>query len=315
LRGLRYASVVLAILLAWFAPLVALAQTAVDERLAIVKKLYASASYEEALSNLSTFNGSSPVHEVELYRALCLLALDRPVEVEQSLTRLVAAAPTYRLSDADVSPRLIAMFAEVRGRVLPDVARQMYLTAKGRFDGRDYEQAVRLLRQLVPLLADPAMGTSKDAADLRLLADGFLRLAEAEVRESAGRSPDRVSAPVQTPIATSTLPEIPRGAADPDARVYSEADVNVKAPIELSRRMPLWTPPQGFKGEFRGVLELIIDEAGNVVSAISRGETMPNYDQTIRAEAMLWKYRPAMLRDGTPVRYRKLVGYLLKPVS
>jgi hypothetical protein len=292
-------------------------------QLAAVKALYASASYEEALANLDLIAPEASNEQVEQYRALCFLALDRLVDAERALELIVRRAPLYRMNDAEVSPRLIAMFADVRRRVLPLAAKEIYARGRWNYQSGEYESAAADLRMLLAMLADPDLATApRDLQDLKLIAEGFLKLADAELARRPGR-PSSMP-PSVAPAATSSGPPAPRPTppgsptgsnGGPPPRIYNDDDSDVKAPIELNRHMPIWTPPPGFNAtEFRGVLELVVDETGSVISAISLGPIMVNYDETLRAAARQWKYRPAMLRDGTAVRYRLLVGYLLKPV-
>ncbi len=100
--------------------------------LAAVRQLYASASYEEALSRLSGLGGTSDIQQVEQYRALCLLGLGRTAEAEQALERLVDGNPLYTIADADVSPRLVSMFHEVRRRLLPGTTKDSVRQGEGR---------------------------------------------------------------------------------------------------------------------------------------------------------------------------------------
>jgi tetratricopeptide (TPR) repeat protein len=298
-------------------------------RLANAKQLYASASYEEALAQLDLVAPAEATAQIEQYRALCFLALNRTADAERSLEQIVRRSPGHRMSDAEVSPRLVAMYSDVRRRVLPLAAKETYARARWSYQGGDYVAASADLRQLLALLNDPDLSDApRDVLDLKLVAEGFLKLAEAEL----SRQPASAASVVANPIAPEKLAPPPPVAAPPaessanggaprstrsgPARIYNDDDRDVKAPIELERRMPLWTPPDGFtEREFRGVLELVIDESGGVISVVSLGAIMPNYDEALRAAARQWKYRPAMLRDGTPVRYRLLVGYLLKPVN
>ena len=303
------------------------AATDTAKQIAAVKALYASASYEDALATLELIAPEASTEHVEQYRALCFLALNRTTDAERALELIVRRNPMYRMTDAEVSPRLIAMFADVRRRILPTAAKELYARGRWNYQGGDYESAAADLRVLLALLAEPDLATApRDIQDLKLVAEGFLKLADAEL----SRRPARTAA--QTPVGTNGAssppassmavpppmpsPPVPRPNGGAPSRIYNDDDAGVKAPIELSRHMPLWTPPAGYTGsEFRGVLELVIDEAGAVVSAMSLGTIMPNYDERLRTAARQWKYRPAMLRDGTPVRYRLLVGYLLKPVN
>jgi hypothetical protein len=59
------------------------ATTAVDD-LSTVKDLYASASFEEALTRLANVQNRLSPEQTEQYRALCLLGLGRSDEAEQS---------------------------------------------------------------------------------------------------------------------------------------------------------------------------------------------------------------------------------------
>jgi tetratricopeptide (TPR) repeat protein len=285
------------------------------KQIAAVRALYANASYEEALTALDAIPAADATALIDQYRALCYLALNRLPETERALERIVRRTPLHRMSDVDVSPRLVAMFGEVRRRVLPAAAKETYARARWSFQGGDYETAAGDLRLLLAILADPDLADApRDLHDLKLIAEGFLKLANEELDRAQRRSAASPSLPGSTPAPVATSGSA--GTNGAPARIYDDLDADVKAPIELSREMPLWTPPDGYKGgEFRGALELIIDEAGNVVSAVSIGAIMPNYDHTIRAAARQWKYRPAMLLDGRPVRYRLLVGYLLKPLG
>jgi tetratricopeptide (TPR) repeat protein len=287
----------------------------VAKQLAAVRALYANASYEEALTALDAIPAADSTAFVDQYRALCYLALNRLPETERALERIIRRTPLHRMSEADVSPRLVAMFGQVRRRVLPAAAKETYARARWSFQGGDYETAAADLRLVLAILADPDLADAgRDLHDLKLIAEGFLKLANAELDRAPRRSAATPNLPGSPPAPAATSGSA--GANGSPARIYDDLDTDVKAPIELSREMPLWTPPEGYKGgEFRGALELVIDEAGNVVSAVSIGPIMPNFDHTIRAAARQWKYRPAMLLNGTPVRYRLLVGYLLKPLG
>jgi hypothetical protein len=293
-------------------------------RIATVKDLYGAASYEEALAHLDVAAAESNV-QLEQLRALCLLALGRIEDTERSLEVIVRRFPGHRMTADDVSPRLVAMYADVRKRALPSVARETYARARAAFDRGEHVAAARDLRALLTLLEEAdAYGTPRDVLDLRLVAEGFLKLASSEVARTstmpnpsaASPPPDPVTAPPATAPTPPVTPAPPPVNGTSRSPIYNADDTDIKAPIELSRAMPLWSPPEGFTAsEFRGVLELVIDESGAVVSAVSVGPIMPNYDEALRTAARAWKYRPAMKRDGTPVRYRLLVGYLLKPVA
>ena len=268
--------------------------------LAAAKTLYASASYEEALARLSTVHGADELDQIEQYRALCLLALGRSAEAERALERIVSRKPLYTVTDADVSPRLIAILHDVRKRLLPAAARGTYAKAKADFDDRDYQTAADGFTELLAIVDDPDMdGARASLSDLKQLGDGFLKLARAEVARAA-----KTAAP---PVPT-VLPE------PPAVEVFSAEDPDVTPPVEIRRTMPVWTPPAPTvaRFEFRGTLEVVVDETGNVASAAIRKSTTPVYDAALLDAAKSWRYRPA-IRNGEPVRYRTFIDVLLKP--
>jgi len=61
---------------------------------------------------------------IEEYRAFCLLALGRTAEAERAMEAVVAAAPSFRPTDADLSPRVRAVFSDVRRRTLPRIIQE-----------------------------------------------------------------------------------------------------------------------------------------------------------------------------------------------
>jgi TonB family protein len=56
----------------------------------------------------------------------------------------------------------------------------------------------------------------------------------------------------------------------------------------------------------RGVLELVIDEMGRVISMAIRQSVHPMYDTLLLTAAKDWRYQPARLQ-GKPVRFRKMI--------
>jgi TonB family protein len=64
--------------------------------------------------------------------------------------------------------------------------------------------------------------------------------------------------------------------------------------------------------DFRGVLRVIINTDGKVEVATVVAPSHPTYDPMLIAAAKNWEYKPAM-RDGKPVKYQKLIPFVLKP--
>lgn len=256
--------------------------------LAAARSLYATAAYEDALDRLNRINGPDTLRDqVDTYKALCLLALGRTRESEKMIEQILARNPQYVPDESQVSPRLMVVFKSVRARLVPGTARSMYAEARANFDDRKYEMAAAQLRELITLLNaddDPMM------ADLRLLAEDFLRLAE------TGGAP---------PIDTRTqLLSISRVAVT-RGPIYSVLDRNVVAPVEISRPLPQMEAPKGTPpGLYQGLVDVVIDEAGRVESATIRRSISAPFDAELLASTEKWRFQPAT-RNGQPVKYRR----------
>ena len=87
--------------------------------------------------------------------------------------------------------------------------------------------------------------------------------------------------------------------------VYSSADREVVAPVEIRRQVPLWEPPPGTpQGTYQGLVEVVINERGRVESATIRKSVAPAYDVALLAATEEWRFQPAT-REGLPVKYRR----------
>ena len=101
-----------------------------QDALGSARDLYASAAYEEALAALGRLKAdasASTVAEIDRYSALCLMALGRASEADKLIESMVMNDPLAQLAVADAAPRVRAAFSAVRQRVLPDVARSLYV--------------------------------------------------------------------------------------------------------------------------------------------------------------------------------------------
>jgi hypothetical protein len=166
------------------------------EMLASAKSLYESASYQAALSQLSAIDDTELVDVVDTYRALCFLGLGREGDAEQTLGSIVTRKPLLVLSDADYSPRIVALFRDVRRKALPAAAQRLYSSARTDFENKKYVAATDGFRQTLQVIADVAPETqTATLADLKELASGFLALAEAKgAPEAPLRAPAAVAA-------------------------------------------------------------------------------------------------------------------------
>jgi hypothetical protein len=282
---------------------------AAQNTLPAARDLYAAAAYEEALRVLNGIRGTSQPAEdgrvVEQYRAYCLFALGRSAEAESAFESLVQAAPSYRPPDADMSPRVRAAFHDVRRRTLPAVIQHTYEQASAAFERKE-PAAVEGFKLVLELLADPDLGaaaTQSPLAELRTLSTGFLALSTAP----APRPPAAPEPPPPSPPKFVVAPP-PVARAATTNRIYGPEDVNVMPPIVIRQS---FAPLADVFAVHAGIVEIVIDELGDVIAAKTVVAVNPAYDRLALATAKSWRYRPAVL-DGASVKYRTIVQLPLK---
>jgi TonB family protein len=286
-----------------------------QDTLVAARQLYASAAYDEALSMLDRLKTGgagdlAAASLIEQYRAFCLLAVGRQPDAERAMESIVVGDPSFRPDDA-LSPRLQSVFRDVRKRTLPAVVRERYVSAKASFDQKAYQAAadqfdavLRLLEAPDVVAADPAL------ADLRTVASGFRDLARAAAVPPAPPAVAPAAAPGPSP-SDPAAPSAP-GPHAPRA-FYTADDSGVTAPVAIKQDLPPW--PQGIsKATVRGrraVLDISINESGNVESVVVRESIVDWYDEALIKEAKGWSYKPAS-KAGAPVRYRKLMQVVVE---
>ena len=187
---------------------------AAQELLASAKTLYEAASYEAALSELNAINSHEHLDVVDTYKALCFLGLGRTREAERALELIVTRKPLMTLSESDYSPRIVALFRDVRRRALPQAAQQLYSLAKADYESQNYDSAAAAFKQVLEVIADvdPKEQTA-NLTDLKQLADGFLALAESK----AVRQPAPAAARAVAPASAATPPAVAPPVASPCA--------------------------------------------------------------------------------------------------
>jgi tetratricopeptide (TPR) repeat protein len=280
-----------------------------QEMLASAKSLYESASYEAALSELSAIQSTELVDTVDTYRALCLLGLGRVRDAEQALELVVNRKPLMVLSDTEYSPRVIALFRDVRKKALPAAAQQLYTAARTDYENKKYEAAAAGFKQALQVIADinPDSQTAT-LADLKELASGFLALADAKV--SAQPAP-RAAAPTAAAAAAAAAP--PPVAPRVAPAFYTLADTDVTPPVVVEQQVPAWTYTAYAPNRvFNGTLELVIDEKGLVESATLAEPVWPPYDLALLSAAKRWRYEPAQ-KAGKPVKFKRVLVLNIDP--
>ena len=256
--------------------------------LAAVRALYSAASFDEALARLGKLKLPAPLQDqADTYKSLCLLAVGRSREAEQVVEQLVRRSPGYLPDEADFSPKLVQVFRTVRARVLPEMAKSLYVAARTSYDRKDYELASRQLRDLLSIIGNTTDG---GLGDLKLLAEGFLKLSDS-ARPNAGTTGASASA-TSSPISLI-------------GPVYSILDRDVVGPVEISRPVPTMTTPRGQKPRlYQGLVEIIIDENGRVEAVAVRRPIDPTFDSQLLAATAKWRFQPAT-RGAKAVKYRR----------
>ena len=283
-----------------------------SDNLAAAKALYAAGTYEEALSRLSSVHADRSADEADQYRALCLLALGRAPEAQQTLEDLVSRTPLVKMSESEVSPRLLTMFHDVRKRQLPGAVRSTYAKAKTSYEQKDYAAAATQLKMLLELLADDDLGgEAAGFADLKMLAEGFQKLTDANLAAASQPAAPPATAPPASATASAAEAKIPSPAPE---RVYTAADQDVTPPVDIARTFPEWNPPSGVlrRAELHGVIKITVDAHGKVEAASLVSPVFTGYDPLLIAAAKEWKFQPAR-RNGEPVKYQKLIAFSLAP--
>jgi TonB family protein len=252
-----------------------------SEAIDAIRGLYASASYEEALFRISALEERYDPNELDQYRALCLIGLGRVSEAEQALERIIHRSPLFKIDEGLASPSVLARYATVRHRVLPLAASRMYSRAKTSFDLKDFDATAAQLHELITVLRKESTSGNQALAEIHQLAEGFLRLTEAQ-------------------LAASTR------------TVFSSLDRDVTPPIEIERKLPAWDPPNDHEWRwFRGVVQVLVDEHGAVQHAQLLEPIAEFYDARLLQAARQWRFAPAT-REGQPVKYRKLVEITIR---
>jgi tetratricopeptide (TPR) repeat protein len=276
-----------------------------DETLVRAKSLYAAAAYDEALAVLDQLQGAAPAEDstsIAEYKVFCLLALDRRDEARQNIDGILHNNPLYLPSADQASPRMQGIFRDVRRQSLPKIVVERYTAAKAAFERKD-ARAVQQFDEVLALLDDRDLDQTSTLTDLRTVASAFLDLAKAVA----------ASGPSLTDLRPAPPPPLP---PEPVRNViYTAADTDVTPPVAQSQKMPMWRPsPLEAEKEFKGALRLLIDESGSVISATMPATTRAAYDQLLIRAARDWKFLPAQ-KQGTPVRYLKLIEIQLKPTA
>lgn len=263
-----------------------------------VRELYASAAYEEALAAVARMQ---PQPEIEQYRVFSLTALGRREEAQKVMESLIQADPMYLLNPEETPPRVQEAFNAVRQRLLPTVAKRVYLDARASLERKDRAQAIKEFERVLQII-DAAGPAAESVADLRVLASGFLDLSKA--------------LPVETPAAAQAAGRsAPAGERPvPDSAAPAPAVVEATRPVAIKQPMPAWLPPDAVarRATFTGLIQIRIGADGRVEGAEIVRASHPAYDALLLRAARGWVYEPAK-RNGLAVASELNVEVNLSP--
>jgi hypothetical protein len=286
------------------------------------RDLYASAAFEDALTALTHVReaggAAADSEQVEQYRAFCLFALGRTSEAEAVAEALIQKDPLMQLDALDASPRIAAMFVDVRKRLLPRLIREQYRSARAAIERKEFTNAEPQLVRVGRMIDEAAKlgATDETTADLRVLTDGFLELARsanppapAPSGSTGGHTAAATGehgAAAPSDAAISEAPTVPA--------VYGGASAGVTAPVALYQEFPV--VPRALANvmagsDKKGIVDVLIDEKGDVERVTVRESINSMYDTLVLNAARHWKYQPA-LKSGAPVKFLKSIGITMQ---
>jgi TonB family protein len=297
-----------------------------QDRLSAAQALYADARYEDALKAFDALKaaGGEPPRTtlaIEQGRALCLLALDRGADAQQAIETMLHLDPSFKPKEDDTSPKIRAVFRDVRRRALAGVLQEVYERAKQAYERKAYDEAVAGFGLVLALLDDPDLTLDAGPrADMRLVAKAFEDLSKAA-------SPAPPTGPPSAPPAGSpapggataadapattrggTLPAGARGGASTEP-LYDAASKDVTAPVPQRTDVRIPDSLRRFLSTGDVVVELVVSATGTVESATVRQSPDAAFGAVVARAVMDWRYSPAS-RAGKPVRYRLMTKVVL----
>ena len=98
----------------------------------------------------------------------------------------------------------------------------------------------------------------------------------------------------------------------PERRIYTMMDQSVVPPLAIFQELPKY--PGDVLIPRVGQIELVINEAGTVETAMIKVSVTSKYDELALNAARQWRYRPATI-NGMPVKYRKIISVTVKPMG
>ncbi|HUR33188.1 MAG TPA: hypothetical protein VM032_05290 [Vicinamibacterales bacterium] len=271
-----------------------------SDTLAAAKAAYLATEYEEALTLLAAPQVGPAADQADVYRALCLLALGRMTDVDRVLRSLVLRNPAFRMSAGDVTPRLIAIFEDVRSRTLLAMVKDGYAEAKSSFEAGRFADASSRFRDLLTLISREQAALAKEGAaaqDVRQLAIGFKDLADAEVAKAAAADVAARAAAASASVVRDTARDetLIAGVVERYALAYSALDAGAVAQV-FPRENPVILRSAFGRLKSQSIttrdldIDLAPDRQAATVALTWVVEAVPKIGSTVRAQ------RPTILR-------------------
>ncbi len=202
---------------------------------AAIKNLYDSAAYEEALAALDTLRSrdagpAARTRDLLIYRALCLLALERTGDAEQAIAELIVNDPLYR-PERDASPPWVRAVGRVQSRMAPAIVKDRYAAGKGHFDRGEFSAAAADFEAVVGILGNPTLEPAvvSSLSDLGTLSRGFLEVSRASAAPGRAPATPAPNATTSIPAPAAVAPENVT-ASNPSPATATSASVSVSNP-------------------------------------------------------------------------------------
>lgn len=289
--------------------------------LAAVERLYAAASFEDALALLDRDAGAPATaaerSKSQQYRALCLLALRRMDDAAKVVEEMVREAPRSIPGLNEVPPRLASLIASTRQRLAPEIVRDRYRRGYAAYERGEMNTARADFTEVVGLIDDPSLALASQPllGDLRVLASGFMKLAVPVVPVSPPMTVNAIAtAPATQPAAIQSPAPAPAATAAAAGAAIATSLARVVPPTPINQVVP--AIPASLIAQLRrdrtGTVEIVIGADGRVQSARMIVPIHPQFDRDLLAATRQWLYTPARLGEVS-VPFTKVLTIAPRP--
>ena len=100
-------------------------------------------------------------------------------EADRAVASLLTAEPEYRPDATQASPRILALFSQVRRRIGPGLVKRAYQQGRAAMERKDRDEAIAQFEGMLRLANDADVRGDAMVGELRDLGAGFLELSRA----------------------------------------------------------------------------------------------------------------------------------------